>query len=100
MARPEKMGGCVARQTRPTRPSISRSVGHRASDSTRCTRRPDVRERRDGPSMGRAQSACGSLLPAPAEQTQSDEAGGEEWEGSGQWSVHADKRPNDVIGNR
>ena len=29
-------------------------------------------------------SACGGLLPAPAEQTQSGEAGGEEREGSGE----------------
>jgi hypothetical protein len=33
-------------------------------------------------SMRRAQSACGGLLPAPAEQTQCGEAGGEEWQRS------------------
>ena len=35
--------------------------------------------------MRRGQSACGGLLPAPAEQNQSDEAGGEEGESGGKW---------------
>ena len=34
--------------------------------------------------MRRGQSSCGGLLPAPAEQTQSDEAGGEQRECAGQ----------------
>ena len=48
--------------------------------------------------MRRARSACGGLLPAPAEQTQSDEAGGEEWKSGWQRCRRTERRDRECYG--